>query len=208
VHTLRKLRVHFPSYYSDLAGQVKWVQTMSKWIQIIHRKKARDISHLTRLRPISLNSQTTPYFHSAVAISRGPRVEGWDVKPTTLPAKDVGITTANTMKTVRFEQHQMVQLERIAAEQKRSIPDVVRSAIDAFLIDEKTRADSDLRHLRVSEYMQICLDWIIQQDYPEVRDKMIAQCDQRMRQYHSVRWASMTSVIGAGLTLWRSQKGI
>ena len=91
------------------------------------------------------------------------------------------------MKTVRFEQHQMVQLERIAAEQKRSIPDVVRSAIDAFLIDEKTRSDSDLRHLRVSEYMQICLDWIIQQDYPEVRDKMTAQCDQRMRQYHSVR---------------------
>jgi len=35
--------------------------------------------------------------------------------------------------------------------------------------------------------MQICLDWIIQQDYPEVRDKMIAQCDQRMRQYHNVR---------------------
>jgi len=91
------------------------------------------------------------------------------------------------MKTVRFEQHQMVQLERIAAEQKRSVPDVVRAAIDAFLLEEKQRADSDLRHLRVSEYMQICLDYIIQQEHPEVRDKMIAQTDQRMRQYHGAR---------------------
>jgi hypothetical protein len=35
--------------------------------------------------------------------------------------------------------------------------------------------------------MQICLDWIIKQDHPEVRDQMIAQADQRMREYHGAR---------------------
>lgn len=91
------------------------------------------------------------------------------------------------LKSIRFEQRQLTQLEQIGVQQNRAVPDLIRAAVDAYLQEEQRRADSDLRHLRVSEYMQICLDWIIQQNYPELRDKMIAQTDQRMQRYHSVR---------------------
>lgn len=81
----------------------------------------------------------------------------------------------------------MMRLEQLGAQQKRSVPDLIRASVDAFLLQEKRRAESDLRHLRVTEYLQIAVDWIIQQDHPEMRDQMIAQCNQRMQQYHGVR---------------------
>jgi hypothetical protein len=97
------------------------------------------------------------------------------------------MSTVFKQKCIRFERHHLVELERLCLQQNRNLSDLVRSAVASFLSEEKTTAESNLRHLRVSEYMQICLDWIIQQDYPEVRDKMIAQTDQRIQRYHSVR---------------------
>ncbi len=97
------------------------------------------------------------------------------------------MSTGSTRKTVRFEHDHLVALERLCAQQNRTLSDLVRTAVASFLNEQNTVADSNHRHLRVSEYMQICLDWIIQQDHPEVRDKIIAQTDQRMRQYHGGR---------------------
>jgi hypothetical protein len=95
--------------------------------------------------------------------------------------------TGFTQKCIRFERDHLVELERLCLQQNRSLSDLVRSAVASFLNEQNTVAESNHRHLRVSEYMQICLDWIIQQDHPEVRDKIIAQTDQRMRQYHGAR---------------------
>lgn len=97
------------------------------------------------------------------------------------------MSTVFRQKCIRFEHDHLVELERLCLQQNRNLSDLVRSAVESFLSEQKTTAESNLRHLRVSEYMQICLDWIIQQDHPEVREKMIAQTDQRMRQYHGAR---------------------
>ncbi|RYF18333.1 MAG: hypothetical protein EOO77_11170 [Oxalobacteraceae bacterium] len=97
------------------------------------------------------------------------------------------MSTGLNQKCIRFERDHLVELERLCLQQNRSLSDLVRSAVASFLNEQKTIADSNLRHLRVTEYMQICLDWMIQQDHPEVRDKIIAQTDQRMRQYHGAR---------------------
>jgi hypothetical protein len=97
------------------------------------------------------------------------------------------MSTGFTQQCIRCERDHLVELKRLCLQQNRSLSDLVRSAVASFLNEQNTVADSNHRHLRVYEYMQICLDWIIQQDHPEVRDKMIAQTDQRMQRYHSVR---------------------
>jgi lysozyme family protein len=47
--------------------------------------------------------------------------------------------------------------------------------------------DSQLRHMRVTEYTQIALDAIIREKHSELLDHLIAQTDLRMEQYHGTR---------------------
>ena len=92
-----------------------------------------------------------------------------------------------TQRTVRFDPEQFALLEELAARQNRSIADILRLAIAEYIAGEKKLTASDLRHHRITEYVQIALDWIIQQDHADARAHLIAQTDLRMERYHGAR---------------------
>ena len=87
-------------------------------------------------------------------------------------------------RTVRFDPQQYARLEELASKHSRSMADVMRIAIAHYLDGEQKRTESQLRHLRVTEYMQVALDAIIRENHPELRDKLIVETDHRVRLYH------------------------
>lgn len=95
--------------------------------------------------------------------------------------------STKTHCTVRIPRDLRDQVDAVAALQNRSTSDVIRLAIEQFVTGAKRADDSHLRHMRVTEYAQIALDAIIRQDYPDLRDHLIAQTDLRMEQYHGAR---------------------
>ena len=95
--------------------------------------------------------------------------------------------STKTHCTVRIPRDLRDQVDAVAARQNRSTSDVIRLAIEQFVAGAKRADDSQLRHMRVTEYTQIALDAIIRENHPELRDHLIAQTDLRMEQYHGAR---------------------
>lgn len=87
-------------------------------------------------------------------------------------------------RTVRFDPQQYARLEELASEHSRSMADVLRLAIAQYIVGEQKRTESQLRHLRVTEYVQVALDAIIRENHPELREQLIAETDHRVRRYH------------------------
>lgn len=87
-------------------------------------------------------------------------------------------------RTVRFDPQQFARLEELAAKHSRSMADVLRIAIGHYIAGQQKKAESDLRHLRVTEFMQVALDAIIRQDYPELRETLVLEADRRMKLHH------------------------
>ena len=85
---------------------------------------------------------------------------------------------------VRLERVQWERLSAIARERKLSTADVVRSALDAFLSSTDLLTASHRRIARISEFQQLALDVIIREQYPELRDRLVAETDRRLVQYH------------------------
>ena len=90
-------------------------------------------------------------------------------------------------RTVRFEQDQIVRLDQIATDQKRSFADLLRVVIGEYLDGRRAQSDSQLRLARVSEYAQAALDTIILEQHPEHREKIVAETARRMERYHAAR---------------------
>lgn len=86
--------------------------------------------------------------------------------------------------TVRFELEHYTRLEKLAANQGKSIAEVVRVATVHFLDGEPKLSVSQFRHLRVTEYMQVALDAIIRKDYPDMRETLVIETDRRMKLHH------------------------
>jgi len=61
---------------------------------------------------------------------------------------------------------------------------VIRAAVDAYLGTATLLTSSHRRLARISEFMQLALDVIISEQYPEFRDRIIANADKRLEQYH------------------------
>lgn len=87
-------------------------------------------------------------------------------------------------RTVRFDPQHYARLEELASEHSRSMADVLRLAIAHYIVGEQKRTESQLRHLRVTEYVQVALDAIIRENHPELRDQLIVETDHRVRRYH------------------------
>lgn len=87
-------------------------------------------------------------------------------------------------RTVRFEPEHLARLEKIAADQGKSMAEIVRTAIVHFLDGEPKMSVSQFRHLRVTEYMQVALDAIIRADHPEMRETLVLETDRRMKLHH------------------------
>lgn len=90
-------------------------------------------------------------------------------------------------RTVRFETQQYAALRKIAAQQNRSISELLRSIISGYFAQRDTVASSARRVAQVAEYTQAALDTIILQDHPEHRESILAETARRMERYHGSR---------------------
>ena len=90
-------------------------------------------------------------------------------------------------RTMRFDADQYGRVEAIAVAQGRTIADIIRAAIDQYLLGQHLLSDSQFRQLRISEYSQLALDVIIREQFPDHREQIVTATDKRMSQYHGRR---------------------
>jgi Arc/MetJ-type ribon-helix-helix transcriptional regulator len=86
--------------------------------------------------------------------------------------------------TVRLNRQQHDRILALATEQNCNPSEVIRAAVDAYLGTATLLTSSHRRLARISEFMQLALDVIISEQYPEFRDRIIANADKRPEQYH------------------------
>ena len=86
--------------------------------------------------------------------------------------------------TVRLNRQQHDRIRALATEQNCNPSEVIRAAVDAYLGTATLLTSSHRRLARISEFMQLALDVIISEQYPEFRDRIIANADKRLEQYH------------------------
>ena len=94
------------------------------------------------------------------------------------------MTKSCVQRTIRFGSEQYEILARAAGKQRRSVADLLRNIIDQHLQNQKVLADSERRHVRMTEYAQAALDTIILEQHPEYRERIIAETERRMERYH------------------------
>lgn len=90
-------------------------------------------------------------------------------------------------RTVRFDIEHEARLEKIAAEERRTVADLLRIIIADWFANRDHMTASQLRQARVTEYAQAALDTIILEQHPEFRDRIVAETDRRMERYHGAR---------------------
>lgn len=94
------------------------------------------------------------------------------------------MTTNFRHYNIRLERNQWDRLAEIARLQKLTPADVIRAALDTFLASGDLRRSSQRRLARISEFQQLALDIIIREQFPEYRDRILAETDKRLEQYH------------------------
>ncbi|MCF8706979.1 hypothetical protein [Rhizorhapis sp. SPR117] len=86
--------------------------------------------------------------------------------------------------SVRLDQAHYDRLIAIAAERGCKPSDVIRTAVHVFLTSANLLTASHRRIARICEFQQLALDIIIREQFPEYRDRIIAETDKRLEQYH------------------------
>lgn len=86
--------------------------------------------------------------------------------------------------TVRFDRRLFERVMVLADQQNCKPSDVIRAAVEAYLGTAAVVTHSNRRLARISEFMQLALDVIISEQYPEYRERIIANTDKRLEQYH------------------------
>jgi lysozyme family protein len=76
------------------------------------------------------------------------------------------------------------RLVGLAAERGCTPSDLLRAAVDAYIASNQLLSSSHRRLARISEFQQLALDIIIREQFPEYRDRIIAETDKRLEQYH------------------------
>lgn len=94
------------------------------------------------------------------------------------------MTTPNKHCTVRLDRSKYDRLVELAAERGCTPTDLLRLAVDSFLSANQLLSSSQRRIARISEFQQLALDIIIREQFPEYRDRIIAETDKRLEQYH------------------------
>jgi len=89
--------------------------------------------------------------------------------------------------TVRLPRDLHRRIEAEGSKHGHSPSEVIRRAIEQYLLGQKSLNQSDIRHHRISEYSQVALDAIILENHPELRDSIVAETDRRMERYHGAR---------------------
>src|SRR3546814_8199601 len=110
-------------------------------------------------------------------------LEGVQVSETP-PASLIGglvCMTHNKHCTVRLDRSKYDRLVAIAAERECTASDLIRHAVDAFLGAGQILAGSQRRLARINEFQHLALDIIIREQFPEYRDRILAETDKRLR---------------------------
>ncbi len=94
------------------------------------------------------------------------------------------MSTPNKHCTVRIDRGKYDRLVAIAAERKCTVSELIRTAVDGFLSGGHLLTASQRRIARICEYQHLALDIIIREQFPEYRDRIIAETDKRLEFYH------------------------
>jgi hypothetical protein len=86
--------------------------------------------------------------------------------------------------TIRFDRERYERILALATEQGTTPSEIIRAAVDAYVGTTAMLGSSHRRLARIGEFMQLALDVIISEQYPEFRDRIIANADKRLEQYH------------------------
>jgi len=95
------------------------------------------------------------------------------------------MTTKTCRLTIRLEPELWDRLVQQSSNQGDTPVDFVRAAIERHLSTETLLGVSSQRIARVNEFQQLALDIIIREQFPEYRDRIIAQMDKLMATYHA-----------------------
>ncbi|CCW16976.1 hypothetical protein EBBID32_13150 [Sphingobium indicum BiD32] len=86
--------------------------------------------------------------------------------------------------SIRLDRGKYDRVVALAAERGCTPSDLLRLAVDGFLSAGQLLSSSHRRIARISEFQQLALDIIIREQFPEYRDRIIAETDKRLEQYH------------------------
>ena len=94
------------------------------------------------------------------------------------------MTTPYKHCSVRLDRGKYDRLVALACERGCTPSDLLRAAVDGFLGSVDVLSTSNRRIARISEFQHLALDIIIREQFPEYRDRIIAETDKRLEQYH------------------------
>jgi hypothetical protein len=86
--------------------------------------------------------------------------------------------------TIRLNHEQWAAVRALAGTNNMTPAEVLRRAVEAYLANHKQGSLSQRRLARIAEYQHLALDVIVREQYPQLRDRIIAETDKRLVQYH------------------------
>ena len=92
--------------------------------------------------------------------------------------------TPNKHCTVRLDRSKYERIVALAADRACTPSDIIRAAVDRYLAGGDLLSSSNRRMARIGEYQHLALDIIIREQFPEYRDRLVAETDRRMEQFH------------------------
>jgi predicted DNA-binding protein len=94
------------------------------------------------------------------------------------------LSTPNKHCTVRLDRVKYERIVVLAAESGCTPSDIIRAAIDRYLAGSDLLSSSRRRMARIGEYQHLALDIIMREQFPEYRDRLVAETDRRLEQFH------------------------
>ncbi|SEK02226.1 Ribbon-helix-helix domain-containing protein [Sphingobium sp. AP50] len=86
--------------------------------------------------------------------------------------------------TVRLEQDQWERLEQQSRNRGLPAADLIRAAVDLLLSGNSMKDMSRLRLARIGEFQHLALDVILREQFPQYRERIVAETDKRVELYH------------------------
>jgi len=92
--------------------------------------------------------------------------------------------STNKHCTVRIDRGKYDRLAALASERGCTPSDLLREAVDLLLATGPVITASQRRLARIGEFQHLALDIIIREQYPEYRERLVAETDKRLEQFH------------------------
>lgn len=86
--------------------------------------------------------------------------------------------------TIRLNHAQWAAIRALSVTNNMTPAEVLRTAVEAYLASHRQGSLSQRRLARIAEFQHLALDVIVREQYPQLRDRIIAETDKRLVQYH------------------------